>query len=77
MLLHLKLFSLANAPYAQTLLVTFVVVCVLVAVAINWRTGTSFQVILVAWMLVAWAFPQATTGTSHYRGEAVLLPQRS
>jgi hypothetical protein len=68
------LFTLANVPSAQALLATGAVLGVAVAVLARGRRTTSFEVLLVIWMLAAWAIPEATSGTSHYRGEAALLP---
>ena len=74
LLLHLKLFTLANAPYAQTLLVTFVVLCALLALVFRWRAVTSFEQLVAVWMVLAWLIPQVTSGLSQYRSEAALLP---
>jgi hypothetical protein len=78
LLVHGKLFTLANSPYAQTLLVSVAILCVLVALVVGLvlrRTSLAgFQVVIVLWMLITWFVPQATTGTSQYRGEAALLP---
>jgi len=74
LLAHRQLFTLANAPYAQALLVTFAVACVLAALVFKHAATTPFQVLFALWMLVAWLIPQATAGTSEYRAEAVLLP---
>jgi hypothetical protein len=69
-----RLFSLANAPYAQTLLVTFAVASILLSLAFRCRTVTPFPGLFALWLLAAWVIPQAITGTSQYRGEAALLP---
>ena len=74
LLFDLRLFTLANAPYAQTLLVTFATGCVLVALAFGHSRITPFQLLLGLWIVVTWLITQATTGASPYRGEAALLP---
>lgn len=76
-----KLFTLANAPLAQTLVVTFTVVAITIVLA--WRLAgphlgrpaiKPFQVLVGLWMIGAWVIPQGTTAVSQYRGEAALLP---
>ncbi len=74
LLLRLKLFTLANAPYAQTLVVTFVVLCALLAVVFRWREVNSFERLVAVWMALTWLIPQVTSGLSQYRSEAALLP---
>jgi hypothetical protein len=67
------LFSMANAPFAQTLLATLVVFTCILFVAIRWRIVEPFEFVVCAWLLAAWVFP-ATVSMSIYRNEAVLLP---
>ena len=81
LLVDWKLFTLANAPFAQTLIVTFTVVAI--TLVLGWRLAgpffgrhaiRPFHVLVGLWMIGAWLIPQGTTAVSQYRGEAALLP---
>jgi hypothetical protein len=74
LLFHGRFFSLGNAPAAQSLLVTVVMLTIVAALAVRPRSAKPIQILLVIWLVVAWVIPQATAGGSHYRGEAAFLP---
>ena len=71
---HWRLFTLAGATSAQALLVTAAMLATIVALAVRRPPITSFQLLVLVWMVAAWVIPEATSGTSHYRGEGALLP---
>jgi hypothetical protein len=74
LLARFRLFTVANAPYAQTLLVAFAIVSILVALALRRPRPEPFQLMLAIWMLLAWLIPQAYYDGSPYRGENALIP---
>jgi hypothetical protein len=66
--------ALANVPAVQNLFVTFVLVCVVAAVAIRRGPNTRFDVLIIIWAVVVWAYLYAETEVDAYRGVAALLP---
>jgi hypothetical protein len=66
--------GLANAPALQTLFITFVLICVGVAVAIRRDLSTRFDVLIIIWAVAVWLQLYAETDLDAYRGVAGLMP---
>jgi hypothetical protein len=66
--------GLANAQGVQTLFITFVLICVGVAVAIRRGPSVRFDVLIVIWAVAVWLALYAETDLHAYRGVAGLLP---
>jgi hypothetical protein len=66
--------GLANVVGLQNLFITFVLVCVAVAVAIRRGPSTRFDVLIIIWAVVVWVELYVETGVDAYRGVAGLLP---
>ncbi len=66
--------GLAGVPALQTLLVTFVLICVGAAVAIRRGPNMRFDVLIIIWAVVVWLELYAETNLDAYRGVAGLLP---
>jgi hypothetical protein len=66
--------GLANAQGVQTLFITFVLICVAVAVAIRRGPSVRFDVLVVIWAVAVWLALYAETDLHAYRGVAGLLP---
>jgi hypothetical protein len=65
---------LTSAPALQTLVVTFVLICVGAAVAMRHDLSTRFDVLIIIWAVAVWLQLYAETGLDAYRGVAGLLP---
>lgn len=66
--------GLASAPALQALLITFVLICVGVAVAVRRDLSKRFDVLIVIWAVAVWLELYAETALDSYRGVAGLLP---
>jgi hypothetical protein len=64
----------ADAPAAQTLLVTVVLGATLLMVALRRRQRTSLDVLLALWAIATWALPLGQANVSLHRSQAALLP---
>jgi hypothetical protein len=65
-------FTVATAPAVQTLLVAFVLACVLVEVTLRRRTATRTDWLLAVWATVTWLLPHMGANVSFSRSEAAL-----
>ena len=66
--------GLAATSAAQTLLVTFVLLCVLIALRLQRKSIAPVETLVGVWAVAAWILPHVTTNLSVYRSEAALLP---
>ncbi len=71
---HGRLLQSYHAIGLQTLLVTFVLVCVLVELIARHRTATRLDWLVALWAIATWVMALVQTGVSIWRGEAALLP---
>jgi hypothetical protein len=61
-------------PALQSLLVTCVMIALLVAVLLRWRTLERWELLVVLWAIVVWVVPLSTNYLSLQRSQAALLP---
>ena len=71
---HSSPFAVANAPAVQTLLVAFVLACVLVELLARRRTATRLDVLVALWAIFSWLLPHLQENVSIYRSQAALAP---
>jgi hypothetical protein len=69
-----SLWTIDNAPAAQTLFITVVLIAVLVHAVLRRATWTRLDLLLVIWAVITWAFPLTQANVSLYRSQAALLP---
>lgn len=67
-------FSVGNVPALQTLVVTVVLGCVLVSVALRRRHAERADLLIGLWAVATWLIPASTTGLTVQRSQAALLP---
>jgi hypothetical protein len=65
-------FAVATAPAVQTLLVAFLLACVLVEAVLRRRTATRTDGLLVVWATVTWLLPHMEANVTFSRSEAAL-----
>jgi hypothetical protein len=68
------LFTLTKSLALQTLLVAFVLVCVLIELGLRRGAHARPDALVAIWAVMAWAVPVSETYVATYRGEAALLP---
>ena len=73
-LAHKSLLGRPGAAALQTLLLVFVILCVLVLLVAAHASRTRLTVLVSIWAVAAWLLPHTITNVSAYRGEAALLP---
>jgi hypothetical protein len=71
---HGPLFTLTKSLAFQTLLVSFVLTCVLIELIVRRGASASADALVAIWAVMAWAMPIAETNVASYRAEAALLP---
>jgi hypothetical protein len=71
---HGSWFTLAKAPALQTLLVAFVLACVLLELVICRGPFARADALVAIWASFAWTVPLSETNLSTWREEAALLP---
>ncbi len=68
------LFTLTKSLALQTLLVSFILACVLIELVIRRGAFAHADALVAIWAVMAWAMPISETNVATYRGEAALLP---
>jgi hypothetical protein len=68
------IFSTGKTLALQTLLVGFVLACVLVELAARRGAYARTDALVAIWAVMAWAMPISEANVAAYRGEAALLP---
>ena len=71
---HGSFFTMAKSPALETLLVSFVLACVLIELVVRRGPSARADALVAIWAVLAWAVPLAETKISTYRTEAALLP---
>jgi hypothetical protein len=71
---HGPIFTLTKSLALQTLLVSFVLLCVLIELVIRRGPFAGADALVAIWAVMAWAMPISETNVATYRGEAALLP---
>ncbi len=71
---YTTLAMITGAPALQTLLVFFVVACVVVELAVRRGPSTRDDALVAIWAVLAWAVLSVATGVDTYRGDVALLP---
>ena len=64
----------AIAPALQTLLVAFVLTCILTELALHRHSATEIDALIAIWAVTAWLSSHAAANVSTYRSEAALAP---
>lgn len=67
-------FSVGNVPALQTLVVSGVLGCVLVSLALRRRHAERTDLLIALWAVATWLIPASTTGLTVQRSQAALLP---
>jgi hypothetical protein len=62
------------APALQTLLVAFLLICVLVELAAHRSRFADIELMVALWAVIVWVVSHAAANISTYRGEAALVP---
>ena len=71
---HGRLLLGYHAIESQTLLVTFVLICVVIELIVRHRSATRFDALVALWALGTWYTALNQTNVSIWRGEAALVP---
>ena len=71
---HGPLFTMTKSLALQTLLVSFVLFCVLIELVVRRGPFAHADALVAIWAVMAWAMPISETNVATYRGEAALLP---
>jgi hypothetical protein len=71
---HGPFFTMAKSIALETLLVSLVLSCVLIELAVRRGATAGPDALVAIWAVMAWAMPIAETNVATYRGEAALLP---
>ena len=71
---HGPLFTITKSLALQTLLVSFVLLCVLIELVVRRGAFARADSLVAIWAVMAWAMPISETNVATYRGEAALLP---
>jgi hypothetical protein len=71
---HGSWFTEAKAPALETLLVAFVLACVLIELVVRRGPAARADALVAIWAVIAWAGPLSESKLATWRGEAALLP---
>ncbi len=71
---HGPYFTMAKSLALETLLVSFVLSCVVVELVMRRGPFAGADALVAIWAVMAWAMPISETNVATYRGEAALLP---
>jgi hypothetical protein len=71
---YTTLAMLTGAPALQTLLVAFVILCVVAELAVRRGPNARDDALVAIWAVLAWAVLSVATGVDTYRGDVALLP---
>jgi len=71
---HGPVFTITKSLALQTLLVSFVLLCVLIELVVRRGAFARADSHVAIWAVMAWAMPISETNVATYRGEAALLP---
>src|SRR5262249_30141608 len=71
---HSPYFTLTKSLALQTLLVGFVLLCVLIELVVRRGPFARADALVAIWAVLAWAMPISETDVATYGAEAALLP---